>query len=512
MASAETHATDAEATAPATADAEASFAYGAETEGPLAGRAARGVAWVAGARLAIQVVQFASSLVLARLLLPSQYGLAAIAWTVTSFAFLFSDLGLSAWLVQSPKITDRDAATAFWINALAGLCLTAIVFGLSDPLAALFGHPRLAGLLRIASFAFTLSLTAVPNALLERRLQFNRIAVVDMTSQTTGFAVTVTCAALGLGAASLVIGPLVATTVGSTASIIASRWLPTARPSRASARRQLGFGGHLTGFTALAFWANNIDNMLIGRFVGTRELGFYNRAYMLMMMPFVQVNSVLGRVLLPVLSAVRGDAERLRRAVMRLCRTNATLLCPLLIGLATVSHNFILVAFGSRWLGAAPLVAILCLSGPPQVAARISGLVCQATGQARLLTTWGNLGNLSTIVAIAAGLPWGAKGVCIAFTARAYLMFPVAVMPAKRAMGLGSSDVFRVSLPAYIASAEMAAFVLAIGLVFGDALGPAACLAVQVVVGAAVYLASLLWLDAAAVLDLVSVVRRRIAA
>lgn len=495
-----------------TRPAEDGFAYGAETQGPLAGRAARGVAWVAGARLAIQVIQFAASLVLVRLLLPSQYGLAAIAWTVTSFAFLFSDLGLSAWLVQTPKITPRDASTAFWINGLAGVCLTLLLLVLSDPLASLFGHPALAPLLRIASIAFTLSLTSVPNALLERRLQFQKIAAIDLGAQTSGFVITVVCAALGLGAASLVIGPVVSTAVASTGSFAASRWLPTARPSRASARTVLGFGGHLLGFNVVAFWALNLDNVLIGRFVGTTQLGYYNRAYMLMLMPFQQVSSALGRVLLPVLSAVRDDRERFRRVVLRLCRTNSVLLCPMLFGLASVSHNFIAVAFGHRWLGAAPLLAILCLAGPPQIAAAVSGLVCQAAGKPRLLTTWGNLSSISLIVAIVAGLPWGAVGVCVAYTVRAYLIMPVALMPSKIAIGVGPRDVIRVSAAATYSSAVMAGCVLAVG-VFGSGLSPAVCLAAQIVVGALVYLGSLAYLDRAALDDVTSVVRsRRLAA
>jgi len=492
-----------------TPPAEHGFAYGAETEAPLAQRAARGVATVAGGRLAIQVAQFASSLVLARLLLPSQYGLAAIAWTVTGFAFLFNDLGLSSWLVQTPRITARDASTAFWINGAAGVALTVLLLVLAGPLASLFGHPALAPLLRIASIAFTISMTAVPNALLERRLEFTKVAGIDMASQVVGFTVTVVCAILGLGAASLVVGPVAATGLASAGSLIFARWLPTARPSRASARNLLGFGGHLAGFNVVSFWALNLDNILIGRFVGAGPLGFYNRAYMLMLMPMQQVSGALGRVLLPVLSAVREDGDRMRRAVLRVCRTNSVLLCPCLVGLASVSHNFILVAFGTRWLGTAPLLAILCLSGPPQVAAGVSGLVCQAAGRARLLSTWGNLSSLSLIVAILAGLPWGAEGVCVAYTVRAYLIFPVAIMPTKLSVGLGTTDIARASAPAFAVSAVMAACVLAIDALLGGLLGPVATLILQILTGAAVYISGMLILDRPALLDVRTFLQRR---
>src|SRR5947209_5757989 len=108
-------------TEPSTPESEETFAHKLEASGPMAARTAQGVAWVAGARVGSQVVQFAASLVLARLIDPSAYGLVAIVWTFTGFAFLFSDLGLGASLVQASRITDRDASTAFYINTATGL-------------------------------------------------------------------------------------------------------------------------------------------------------------------------------------------------------------------------------------------------------------------------------------------------------------------------------------------------------------------------------------------------------
>lgn len=490
-------------------DLDGEIAHELDTEAALGTRTAHGVAWVAGARLGGQVVQFASSIVLARLLLPSAYGLVAIVWTFTGFAGLFTDLGLGSALVQSRRLTETDATTGFAINALAGVLLTLFIIALRVPMANLFGQPQVAGLLALASLMFTLSMTIVPTALMERRMQFGRVAALDIATTTVGLIVSVVCAATGLGAVSLVIGPLVGVALSTIGSFIASGWYPRAWPSRASARRLLSFGSHLTGFNIVNYWARNGDNLLLGKFAGTVELGFYNRAYTLMLMPINQVSGVLGRVLLPVFSALQHDPERLRAAILRVCRTSAVLVFPLLFGLAGVAPHFVLVAFGPHWRGVTPLLIILALSGPPQVVTATSGLVCQAVGQTRVLSTWGNLSSLTVIVAVLIGLPWGAEGVSIAFAARAYLMLPLALVPLKRAVGIGAGPMLRASAFPFIAAALMAASVAVMGVVLSPPLPMGACLAVQVLGGIAVYVGYVGASDPSAFAEVRRVVLRR---
>jgi O-antigen/teichoic acid export membrane protein len=462
-----------------------------ETSAPLAGRTARGVAWVTSARLGGQVVQFVASLVLARLLLPSAYGLVAIVWTFTGFAFLFNDMGIGAALVQAKTIREADASTAFCINAGVGIGLTLVMLVASEPLSALMHQPRVAGLLALASVGFTLSNTMVPVALLERRMKFHVVAAIDLSTTVLGLAVSVSAAVLGMGAKSLVIGPLFAMASGTVISFLAAGWVPRAKPTRESAHKLFSFGKHVTGFNVVNYWARNADNLLIGRFVGARELGFYNRGYMLMLMPVSQVTGVLGRVLLPVFSAMQDDPARLRSAVLRVSRASGVLFFPLVLGLAGTAHNFVLVAFGPRWRGAIPLVAILAIAAAPQIVAAMSGLLTQAVGQTKLLSTWGNLSSVSVIAAILIGLPWGAEGVAIAYAARAYVLLPLSLAPARLATGIGTAAFVRASAAPFATAAFMGLLVAALGVLLTPSLGPAPCLALQILVGAGVYLAIL---------------------
>ena len=477
--------------------------------GSLSGHAARGMAWTVGARLIGQTAQFASTIALARLLAPSAYGLVAIAWTFTAFAGLFNDLGLTAALVQRPRMTERDASTAFVINLLAGVILCALVIGLRDPLASLFGQPRLAGLLALTSLTFLFSLTVVPYAILERTMRFSVVAAIDVGATVTGLATSVGCAAAGVGAASLVIGPLASTIISSVAAMLCAQWLPHVLPSRKSARRLFSFGGHLTGYNIVGFWARNADNLLLGRFAGPTELGLYNRAFMLMLMPLQQVGGVLGRVLLPLFSSMEGDTLRLRAAMIRVCGTTSVIVFPTLLGLAAVSHNFVLAAFGARWRGAIPLIMILSISGVPQIFGIASAQVCQAVGQARLLSTWGIAFSLTALIAIGAGLPWGAEGVAVGLAIRGWVTVPLEMIPAKRTVGIGTRQLIKATRVPLLAAVIMEIVVAALGTLLDRYVPVGAALAAQIPAGVIVFVGLLLAMDRTALSDAMILVRER---
>jgi O-antigen/teichoic acid export membrane protein len=389
------------------------------------------------------------------------------------------------------------------------VALTLSVVVLRHPLANLFGQPQVASLLVLASLAFTLSLNVVPFAILERRMQFGKVALIDVGASTVGLSVSIVCAALGVGAASLVIGPLSTTILTSVAALAAARWVPKAGPSWSCARRLMGFSGHLTGFNILAYWGRNADNLLLGRFAGTTELGLYNRAYTLMLLPLTQVGGVLGRVLLPLFSSMQNDRARLRQAMVRVAGTTSLLVFPVLLGLAATAHNFVLVAFGPAWRGAIPLIVILAIAGMPQVFGILSAQVCQAVGEPRLLSTWGTVWNLTAIAAILAGLHWGAEGVAIALAIRGWAVIPIEMMPARKTIGVGTIELARAAARPLAAGVTMAIIVAVLGAELDRIIPLAAALALQVILGGLIYIALVAATDRTAFDDALVLVRQR---
>jgi PST family polysaccharide transporter len=459
-------------------------------ERTLGGQARRGVTWSAAARVTQQLLQLGGGIVLARLLTPGDYGLTAIVWTITGFSGVFSDLGLGAAVVQCRQASEGLLATAFWLNAGVGLVLTGVLSGLSIPLAHAFGKPHVAGLLVLTSLVFVLSLSLVPTAILERSLRFDLLSKMDVAGSVIGLGVTVGCAAAGLGAKSLVLGPVAQSVASSVISLGIVRWLPRTRPDRESLRRLWTFGSGMTAFTVVNYWVRNVDNLVLGRFVDAPSLGFYSRAYNLMVLPVFQVGGVLGRVLLPVLSSLRADPPRLARAWLRAVEAAGCVALPLGLGIAVTAPDLIRTLYGGRWGPVGPLLTLLALSVPPQIVAATLGSVYQALGQTRLLASQAVSVALVNVVAVVVAVPFGTTGVCVGLLVSAYVIPALIFPPAFRILHVSAREVLVAVRPGLLGSLAM---ILAIAAVRFEISGlpVQARFSLEVVVGAVSYVGAL---------------------
>lgn len=457
----------------------------------LASRARSSAVWSASARLAVQLVQLLATIVLARLLTPLDYGLVAYITVFTGFAALLTDLGIGAAVVQLREPTQQDLSTAFWASAGSGLVLTAVFAALSPLLAAALAQPRLTWLLILAGFNFTLALSAVHVAILERLLAFRTILVIETVAASVGAGTSIGLATRGLGPAALVWGSLAATTALTIGSWTVVRWCPLRSFSRASWKRVWAFSGGLLGFNAANYWGRNADNLLVGRVISPATLGLYSRAYSLMLFPVSIVSMAFGRVLFPALNKVSGDQARLRSAYLRGLRASAAVGFPLSIGLSCVAPALIAVVYGHAWRGVAPLLMILSASGPPQIVNGTLGALFKATGRTRLLLRLGVIGAVLCLVFVAVGLAFGATGVVVAFSVQAYLNCAVVAIPGARLLRLRRQDAVRALAPVVVAVALMSGACFAVSLTLRGSLPPAGILVLQLSVGATCYAGAL---------------------
>lgn len=467
----------------------------------------RGAIWALAARLGSQLAQLLGTLVTARLLLPSDYGKAAVVFPITAFAVIFTNLGLGSAVIHARRVTEKNLSTAFWINVATGVAVTLVICGLSFPLAALFHEDELVPLLCLASLAFTLDMGIVHTALLERTFRFKQIAVVETGCTVLQFTVVALAAWAGAGAFSLVYGSLVYA-VSRTACVWAIvRYRPRARPDRESARELWSFSKGLTGYGIVNFWSRNADNLVLARFVSQTDLGNYNRAYNLMRLPVYQMNTMMGRLLFPALTRLRDDRDRLGRAWLRATVAAITWAAPVTLLMAVAAPALVEVLLGRRWLGMVPVLQILSASALPQViTATVPGLL-RATGSTGLLFRLSMLGAAMSFAAIAIGLPWGTRGVATALMVKFYLEVPLAVGAGVRHTKLGIGDVVRASRGVWLACAALVLVGLALRMGL-HGLAAWQLLLLQVGAGGAAYLAALAVFAAAALASALEVVRR----
>lgn len=465
-----------------------------QLRGTLRERVSRGVAWTAATRVLIQVITLGGQVVLARLLRPEDFGLVALVLVVNGFAALLTELGLTAAVVQARRLTDRLLSTAFWVGAMSGAVITAVVYAAAPLVAQFYGDPRVVLLLHVSSLVFVLNLSSVPMALLQRSLRFRTAGQLEVVGTITGMAATITFAALGMGAMSLVLGPLVQTVTMNLLLWATVRWVPRGLVRRQELAELWRFGGGLTGANLLGFISRNADTVLLGRTVSAAELGLYSRSYALMMMPLAQVSSVLSRVLLPAFAEMQGDPARLRRAWGTTVRTSLVVGLPVGLGVASTAPALVETLYGREWLGMVTTLVLLSASVPPQLLGRNLGPVFQALGRTGLQFRLALLTTLATLLAILVGLPWGIDGVALALFVKSWLALAIPLLPALRLIGMPAMDLWRASRGLLLAGG-----VLVVVTVTARCAAPASpapiILLIQATAGAVGYSAVLWWVE-----------------
>ena len=474
----------------------------------LSGKVISGAKWSTLSKLVAQGLQFIVGLVLARLLLPEDFGLVASVYVITQFSQLLFELGLGASLIQLKKPSERDMATVFWVNVLSGLVFAAALSALAPLVASFYGEPALVALTPLVALAFTLSIGVVHNAILARQLRFKVSAFIEVGAAIMGHATTVVTALLGFGPYSLAFGGLVTAAMASILSICAVRWRPKHFISRDSVRRLWRFSGGMLGFNVVNYWGRNADSLLVGRFLGVASLGLYNRAYNLMLLPINQVTQSLGRVMFPALAAIQNDPSRVRSAYLRTVRVTNVATVPVLVGLLAVSDGAVPLLWGPNWGDTIPLLQILCIAGLPQCVSSSVGWIYQSQGRTQRMFVMGVVGTVVGVALIVIGLQWGAIGVAFGVLARYWIMMPVGVHVAGALIGLKARTVLWQAAPTMLVGGVMGVVTWGMPAVLGVDRTAVWVVLLQVAVGAAVYVGGLRLLEPAGLREVVGLVCR----
>ncbi len=399
----------------------------------LSSRTVSGIKWTSVSQFGRQIVQWGTTLVLVRLLSPSDFGLVGMAIGVTGFVTLFKDLGTSAAVIQKKNISEETLSSIFWLNVGIGLLATIVIFCISPWIALFYHEPRVVSLLRALSLTFFFSgLGVVHQSLLEKELAFNRLALFEIISTLVGCMVAIGFALKGGNVWSLVYQTLVSTVMMTSLLWIFGSWKPRWIFARQHMEVVKNFSLNLTGFNLFSYLARNMDNFLIGRFLGAEALGYYALAYRIMFYPIQSVYSVVGRVLLPLYSQIQDDHERFQKIYLKIAHTIAMITFPAMIALMILARPLVLVVLGLHWSPMIILLIILAPVGLIQSIGTTVGVIYQAKGRTDWLFRWGMAAGILTIFAFIIGLNWGLVGVALAYaTVSFFLGIPNFLIPFK---------------------------------------------------------------------------------
>jgi O-antigen/teichoic acid export membrane protein len=367
-----------------------------------------------GAKFFLNLV---STVILARLLSPRDFGLVAMVTTVTGFLRVFKDAGLSIATVQREKITHAQVSNLFWIN-IAVSAVSTLVVAASAPIIARFYHnPNLISITLLLSTTFLISGTTVQHqALLKRQMRFKALALIEVGSMVIGVLVGATMALRGYRYWALV-GSSLSTEIASlmlTWSV--SRWRPQLPARRSGIAPLLSFGVHRTASELILSLARGSDNLLIGRFYGPAAVGLYSRASALLLRPLELFLSPINAVFIPALSRLQSQPDRYRSTFLRLYEAfalTAFFLTGLLLALA---HPLTLVLLGPKWERAAVIFGGFTVAALSIPLTNATTWLLTSQGRGRDILIAQSINSCALVVSFVVGLPYGPVGVAIAFS------------------------------------------------------------------------------------------------
>lgn len=386
-----------------------------------------GVTWVGISQVGKVLMQLVSIFTLVRILPTEDFGLMALAATATAFAGLMRDMGTGAAIIQKRDLSFDLKNAVFLFNVLLGIIITVVLMALSPLLSVIFKEPRLIDVLVFLAPVFTVtSLGAVHQSLLERDSLFKHIAKIELTSGFCGLFSAIVVAWHGGGVYALVVQSIVTASVGTTFLWIVSDWRPVFEFKFLALKEIFGFSGNIFLFNFVNYFHRNSDSMLIGRFLGVAELGFYNVAYRILLFPVQNITFVINRAMFPAYSRNQNNHLLIEKHYMETLETIAFITAPLMALIWALREPLVSVFLGERWLPAADVLAWLAPVGFFQAMVSTSGSVLNSIGRSDVLRNLGLIGVPFLTVSFVVGLPWGIEGVAASYCiANFFWIYPV---------------------------------------------------------------------------------------
>lgn len=391
----------------------------------LSGRSVRGGMLTLSSQGAQFILQSISTIVLARLLRPADFGLVAMVTAITGLGQAFADLGLSEATIQQRQISQQQVSTLFWINVSIGVLLASITAGMAPFFAWFYREPRLEAITLVVSLTFVIGgLRVQHDALLRRQMRFSALAVRDITAYVVGVTSGILIALKGGGYWAIVALPLMLNFTNMALSWAMAGWIPGLPRRNANVKSMIAFGGNVAGSYLVMNVYKSADTVLIGWHWGAGLLGLYSRAYNLLMLPIRQLGGPARSVAVPSFSRVQSEPERLARYYLRTANLIMWITAPLFGYLFVTATPVIVLVLGKKWIEAAPVFQILCIFALGQLLFESIVWLFVSRGQSKRLLVLSLVLCPVIIGAYAIGLSFGIKQVALSGSLVYLIVFP----------------------------------------------------------------------------------------
>lgn len=324
---------------------------------------ATGLKWSAIERIVNQLVNFVVAIIMARLLTPADYGLVGMVAIFIGIGQAFVDSGFSQALIRKQDRTEEDNSTAFFFNLFVAILFYLILFFAAPLIASFYDEPLLTPITRVIGLSIIInSLCLVQRALFTINVDFKTQSKASVTASIISGVVGIGMALGGCKVWAVVGQQLSNLLINTILFWVFSTWRPKKFFVWGSFKSLFGFGSKLLASGLLNVIYSNIYSLAIGKVYSATDLGYWSKAKQFSDLPSNGPTDIIQRVVYPILCKIQSESERLQNVYRRFIRLSAFVVFPLMLGLAGVSHSFVLVLLGEQWEFVAGLLMIICFN------------------------------------------------------------------------------------------------------------------------------------------------------
>lgn len=430
----------------------------------------KGLFWSSVERFSNQGMSFLFSVILARMLAPSDFGIIAMITIFFAVAQSFVDSGFSNALVRKTDRREEDFSTCFYFNIGVGIIAYIVLFLIAPLVANFYNQPILSPIIRITGLGVVLnSLCVVQQALFTIRIDFKSQAKVTLSATIISGIVGVVLAYLEYGVWALVWQGVVMSLVRMGLLWLMSKWRPKTGFSKDSFHYLFGYGSKLLASGLLDTIYNNIYPIVIGKFYSPAQLGNYSRALSFAQLPSSNITGILQRVTFPVLSTIQDDIPRLQTNYRRLLKLSAFIVFPLMMGLAAMAFPLIRVVLTPKWEGCSLYLQIICFALMWYPIHAINLNLLQVKGRSDLFLRLEIIKKIVGVCIMCITIPLGITAMCIGMVASSLISLFINTFYTGKLIDIGYLKQMRDLLPVLINSLLMGSIVyFSIELFYSD--------------------------------------------
>lgn len=447
---------------------------------------------------------FISTVILARILTPADFGLVGLASVMAGYLGTLHTFGVGEAFIQSKFGSEESANATFVLSVASGILLFLVSVMITPLVVIFFREPRIQSIFPVLAFTYVLTgLTTIHDALLVKELKFQQRLLPTFVQYISKGIASITLALMGFGAWAIVWGVIIGTIAKSITLVFVSPWKPTRAWNPQVTREIFGFGKFMVLQNIFGALEDNIDYMIVGRRLGVTDLGLYTLGYRAPELAIISLPGVISNVAYPTYAKLQGNVQELQRSVRKTVQLVSWVAIPAGVGLAMISSAFILTFYTDKWAFAIPVMQLLSLYAMVYTLTYNFGDAYKAMGRPDILNKISVSTIVFTIFALWFGSHYGIVGVAWAHLSRVIILLGIQIVIVKRILGVPPRHILEGILRAFLSAGVMALVMSAISWKLQGS-SSVVVLVSQLVVGAITYIVSSLLFNRSATISILT--------